>query len=94
MPVGAERFERHPGFPQLPASVPLAYSLAMKACLDPSPGDRPTCVDLLRLLDDLAAEVAEGSYVNSKGLIQVRHRPGIVWLCWDCRCIATRFRVI
>lgn len=73
---GPRSFEQHPDFPRLPASVPLAYSLALKACLDPSPAERPTCPDLLRLLDDLAAEVAEGSYVNSKGLIQVRR------CCW------------
>lgn len=74
--AGGDEFEQHPDFPALPASVPLAYSLAMKACLDPQPLERPTCADLLRLLADLTAEVAEGSYVNSKGLLQVCCRCG------------------
>jgi hypothetical protein len=65
-------FTRHPGFPDLPADVPLTYALTMHACLCELPGDRPTFSDVVTLLDDTCAEVASGSYLNLKGTRRVR----------------------
>lgn len=35
-------FVLHPQFPEMPASVPLTYTLAMHACLSAAPEERPT----------------------------------------------------
>jgi hypothetical protein len=66
-------FDRHPEYPALPATVPLTYTLTMKACLSETPADRPTFSNILVLLEDLVNEVAQGSYVNSNGSVQVRY---------------------
>jgi serine/threonine protein kinase len=65
-------FERHPGFPHLPASVPLTYTLTMQACLSARPEERPSFAQVLVLLRDVAAEVATGGYINSLGRMQAR----------------------
>jgi hypothetical protein len=63
---------RHPDYPHLPDSVPMTYTLAMKACLSESPKDRPTFAQMQTLLGDLEEEVASGQYVNSAGALVVR----------------------
>jgi hypothetical protein len=62
-----DSFQQHPDFPYLPASVPLTYTLTMKACLSENPDDRPSFGHLTVLLQDLLHEVAQGSYINSLG---------------------------
>jgi hypothetical protein len=66
------RYVRHPKFPHMPASVPLTYTLTMKACLSTSPQDRPSFTAVLTLLDYMATEVASGRYINTRGHWQVR----------------------
>lgn len=61
----------NPSFPALAVSVPLAYSLALRACLHPEPLERPTFAQLSKILSEVVSEVAGGVYVNSKGLLQV-----------------------
>lgn len=61
----------HPSFPDLPASVPLTYTLSMHACLSERPTERPTFEQAATLLRDVAVEVAEGRYVNSIARVQV-----------------------
>lgn len=65
-------FVRHPAFPYLPASVPLTFTLTMKACLSENPDERPTFGQILTIFDDLVFEVASGSYLNSLGQMMVR----------------------
>lgn len=67
-----DSFQQHPDFPYLPASVPLTYTLTMKACLSERPDDRPSFAHLTVLLEDLLHEVAHGSYINSLGKMEVR----------------------
>lgn len=71
---GHRHYVRHPKFPHMPASVPLTYTLTMKACLSTGPQDRPSFTAVLTLLDYMAAEVASGRYMNTHGHWQVR-RP-------------------
>jgi hypothetical protein len=66
---------RHPDFPHLPDSVPMTYTLAMKACLSLMPKDRPSFQELETLLGDLCVEIASGSYLNSDGVTVVRPVP-------------------
>eukprot|EP00892_Ulva_mutabilis_P009198 jgi/Ulvmu1/6650/UM003_0288.1 len=54
-------------FPNVPASVPLTYTLTMKACLSERPEERPRFKQVTTLLSDAALEVASGEYVNSEG---------------------------
>jgi len=61
----------HPAFPELPASVPLTYTLTMLACLSERPEDRPTFTHVLTVLLDVVAEVAQGTFINSDGAILV-----------------------
>lgn len=70
-PGAAGSYTLSPAFPGLPSSVPLAYSLALRACLHPEPLERPTFTQLSKVLTEVVSEVAEGVYVNSKGLLQV-----------------------
>jgi hypothetical protein len=63
-------------FPNMPGSVPLTYTLLMKACLSRSPAHRPSFAQTLTILKDLCSEVACGSYINSDGWLQV------CTLCW------------
>lgn len=63
---------RHPDFPDLPVSVPLTYTLAMKACLSRDPAERPTFPQLQVIIADLEDEVARGHYINGNGRAQVR----------------------
>jgi hypothetical protein len=67
-----ERFVWHPDFPNLPASVPLTYVLAMKACLCDAARERPSFTDLATLLEDCSSEVLSGEYTNSEGNVWVR----------------------
>eukprot|EP00892_Ulva_mutabilis_P009187 jgi/Ulvmu1/6640/UM003_0278.1 len=60
-------YARHPGYPHLPASVPLTYTLTMTACLSERPKDRPTFSHILVILEDLVQEVSRGAYINSDG---------------------------
>eukprot|EP00892_Ulva_mutabilis_P012781 jgi/Ulvmu1/9876/UM057_0031.1 len=62
----------HPAFPDLPASVPLTYTLSMHACLSQRPTERPTFAQVSTLLRDVAMEVADGRYVNSDARVQGR----------------------
>ena len=71
-PGGHHRHVRHPGFPCLPSTTPLTYTLTMKACLSEAAAERPTFADLVSLLEDCAAEVQGGSYADSEGNICVR----------------------
>jgi hypothetical protein len=64
-------YTRHADFPNLPINTPLTYVLAMKAALSEQPDERPPFSDLLTLLDDTAAEVASGTYINSEGVAVV-----------------------
>jgi hypothetical protein len=72
---GARTYQKHPHFPNLPANVPLTYFLSMKACLSDVPCERPSFDDLRTLIDDTAAEVLSGTYINSEGLQMVRTVP-------------------
>ena len=65
-------FVRHPAFPYLPATVPLTFTLTMKACLSENPDERPTFGQILTIFDDVVFEVASGSYLNSLGQMMVR----------------------
>eukprot|EP00892_Ulva_mutabilis_P009188 jgi/Ulvmu1/6641/UM003_0279.1 len=69
-PLRRKPFTRHPDFPDLPSSVPLTYTLAMKACLSRDPGQRPTFGQLQTIISDLQDEVARGHYINSQGRAQ------------------------
>lgn len=62
----------HPTFPDLPASVPLTYTLSMHACLSERPTERPSFAQVATLLRDVAVEVSDGCYVNSHARVQVR----------------------
>eukprot|EP00892_Ulva_mutabilis_P012777 jgi/Ulvmu1/9872/UM057_0026.1 len=64
-------FVRHPAFPYLPATVPLTFTLTMKACLSENPDERPTFGQILTIFDDVVFEVASGSYLNSLGQMMV-----------------------
>lgn len=55
--------------------TPLTYVLTMKACRSPHVAEVPTMAQVRELLDDIAAEVATGSYVDCKGRVQVRMPP-------------------
>lgn len=68
-------FVRHPAFPYLPATVPLTFTLTMKACLSENPDERPTFGQILTIFDDLVFEVASGSYLNSLGQMMVPRQP-------------------
>lgn len=61
----------HGSFPDLPSSVPLTFTLTMKACLCEQPCERPSFGQILSLFDDVLTEVNEGHYLNSAGRIQV-----------------------
>lgn len=67
-----DSFQQHPDFPYLPASVPLTFTLTMKACLSERPEDRPSFGHITVLLQDLLHEVAQGSFINSLGKPEVR----------------------
>jgi hypothetical protein len=76
-------------FPQLPASVPLTYTLLMKACLSSNPLSRPSFSQVLTILSDVSEEVLRGCYINSEGWLQVLHThlqlhsmPVLKW--WWC----------
>lgn len=60
----------NPQFPEMPASVPLTYTLAMHACLSAAPEERPTFEDVTQMMEDLENEVATGEYINSLGVAQ------------------------
>ena len=60
-------FRTHPMFPSLPSSVPLTYTLTLKACLSEKPSERPSFEQLLSILDDMVGEVATGVYLNARG---------------------------
>lgn len=62
----------HPAFPDLPASVPLTYTLSMHACLSERPTERPSFAQVATLLRDVVVEVSDGCYVNSHARVQVR----------------------
>jgi hypothetical protein len=68
----AHHLEFDPAFPDLPASVPLTYTLSMKACLSEKPSERPSFAQVLTLLADMRQEVGGGHYINSEGRVQVR----------------------
>jgi hypothetical protein len=67
-----EGYIHNPDFPQLPATVPLTYTLTMVACLSGKPEERPTFGQLVTVLADVEAEVTSGCYLNSEGAAQVR----------------------
>eukprot|EP00892_Ulva_mutabilis_P009184 jgi/Ulvmu1/6638/UM003_0276.1 len=57
-------------FPDLPGSVPMTYTLTVKACTSPQLGDRPSFKQIARILTDLEHEVATGTYIDSNGFQQ------------------------
>lgn len=61
-----------PHFPDLPGSVPMTYTLTVKACTSAALEDRPSFEHILRILLDLEHEVATGTYIDSNGFQQVR----------------------
>lgn len=63
-------FHRHPAFPDIPTSVALTYTLLVKACLSPTPSDRPTFPQILQILLDVEREVSTGTYIDSLGVPQ------------------------
>lgn len=78
--TGDERHLRqHPHFPNLNPSCPLLYVLTMKACLSHEAAERPSFEEIQTLLQDIAREVATGTYVNSGGAVLVR-----MPLCLSC----------
>lgn len=80
---------RHPDFPDLPSSVPLTYTLAIKACLSREPGERPTFPQLMTIIDDLKDEVSRGHYINGNGRAQVRRLHAQQCQPW-CLCVILR----
>lgn len=81
---GNQRFEVHPDFPFMPASVPLMYTVAMASCLSHSPQERPSFTQLLSWLRDLEEEVATGTFVDSSGATQVHPSEclNLLYLCF------------
>jgi hypothetical protein len=82
-------------FPHLPSSVPLTYTLLMKACLSSNPLSRPSFSQVLTILSDVSEEVLRGCYINSEGWLQVRSTALIpnLWrypVTWD-PCFADCF---
>jgi hypothetical protein len=73
-------FIMHAGFPDLPKSVPLTFTLTMYACLSRVPEERPTFSQILTLFKDLGEELTSGSYINSVGQPEV------------CSCVGTMFQ--
>jgi hypothetical protein len=67
-----DQYVKHPGFPALPTSTPLTYTLTMKACLSQKHTERPTFSQILQLLGDLQKEVSKGTYMDATGRMQVR----------------------
>jgi hypothetical protein len=47
----------------------------MSACLSEKPGDRPSFAQLAAIFEDLKAELASGTYINTNGNVQVCSRP-------------------
>lgn len=60
-----------PLFPDLPGSVPMTYTLTVKACTSAQLEGRPSFKQILRILADLEHEVATGTYIDSNGHQQV-----------------------
>jgi hypothetical protein len=44
----------------------------MRACFSENPVDRPSFAQLVAIFDDLKAELATGTYINTSGNVQVR----------------------
>jgi hypothetical protein len=65
-------FVHHPKFPSLPVTVPLTFTLTMKACLSEVPSERPTFGQIGTIFEDLWFEVDTGTYINSSGQVMVR----------------------
>ena len=81
-------YSQHPDFPNVPNSAPLAYTLAMAACLSTRPAQRPRFEQLVDLLQDMEREVARGRYVNAAGAVHVRALRSL----WGVRVSAVRAR--
>ena len=77
-PPPTRRLMLHPHFPHLPAAVPLAYTLTMKACLGHAPEARPTFAQVVTLLRETDGAVASGHYVTSHGVRQARPRRPVL----------------
>ena len=65
-------FVHHPAFPTLPITVPLTFTLTMKACLSETPSERPTFGQIATIFEDLLFEVDTGTYISSSGQVMVR----------------------
>lgn len=65
-------FVHHPRFPSLPLTVPLTFTLTMKACLSELPNERPTFGQIATIFEDLVFEVDTGTYISSSGQVMVR----------------------
>jgi hypothetical protein len=78
-------FVMHAGFPELPVSVPLTFTLTMYACLSRLPEERPTFSQILTLFNDLDEELSTGRYINSVGQLEVRP---CLSMCLSSRCLS------
>lgn len=90
-------FVHHPAFPSLPITVPLTFTLTMKACLSETPSERPTFGQLATIFEDLVFEVDTGTYISASGQVMVRKIPCYVTLrsvLLSCRSPAIRFLLL
>lgn len=71
--ANANSFVHHPAFPSLPVTVPLTFTLTMKACLSETPSERPTFGQIATIFEDVLFEVDTGTYINSNGHVMVRY---------------------
>ena len=59
-------------FPALPEAAPLTYTLLLKACLSPTPKDRPSFKHMQQIFADMRKEMTHDHYVDSTGSVQAR----------------------
>lgn len=83
-----DQYEIHPEFPLLDSSVPLTYTLTMKACLSQKYTERPSFTQVLQLLNDVQIEVSKGRYMDGTGSVQVRRVGALQTFGCHCSCMA------
>jgi serine/threonine protein kinase len=67
----APSFDWDPAFGQLELSVPLGYTLLVRACLEPDLQARPSFEQACSALRCLDASLMAGDIVDSAGILQV-----------------------